>query len=521
MKKIYSILLVGILLVFSSTTLDASTTEESKKNLIDLSNLIINDYQVDGLSGTRSLEMANPANVLGDQVTYTFVIGKDFYTEAYFSSPNTVEDYLYIDWGFARPDRYKLSKTPDGNHFYATFGSESDFLRISHILIFNQSVDYTATSIMLYKGVVADFTKIYSTKSNLTPKVGYFLMDFDNKKTPTDIMAELSVTDNVVSLSNDIKIETDLFTPNENTLGEYLVRYEVADKTFNTSIYDVYVKLVDVTAPIINGNSSHTIELGKDTLTVDSIKSMLSVSDNYDKNLTVEDLILAEDTFSSSIDTVGTYKVVYELLDSSLNKSRFEVSINVIDTTKPVFSGPLEVFRYTTDPLINITDIKAYFTATDSVDGDVSSSITFSGEYPNIPGRYPITVSAKDKSNNLVTHEFYVNVVDGIPPEFSSSEMIISYDVLMTLDQEGIKAWLSEKLMVSTENIVILLNETNYVEATKSSYVYYSFEKDNQINYGRVMVEPKEKSILPSVIGLSVIVLNVGFTILYMKKKKY
>ena len=205
----------------------------------------------------------------------------------------------------------------------------------------------------------------------------------------------------------------------------------------------------------------------------------------------------------------------------SLNKSRFEVSINVIDTTKPVFSGPLEVFRYTTDPLINITDIKAYFTATDSVDGDVSSSITFSGEYPNIPGRYPITVSAKDKSNNLVTHEFYVNVVDGIPPEFSSSEMIISYDVLMTLDQEGIKAWLSEKLMVSAENIVILLNETNYVEATKSSYVYYSFEKDNQTNYGRVMVEPKEKSILPSVIGLSVIVLNVGFTILYMKKKKY
>ena len=131
------------------------------------------------------------------------------------------------------------------------------------------------------------------------------------------------------------------------------------------------MKLVDVTAPVIEGTNNHTIELGVDNLNAEDIKALLSVSDNYDVQLSNNDLVLIEDTFSDSQSQVGTYKVVYELSDSSLNKATYQVNIEVVDTTKPVIDGRLEVFRYTTDPFITLEERKTYFSANDIVDGDV------------------------------------------------------------------------------------------------------------------------------------------------------
>lgn len=520
MKKFYSILFLSVLLFLQSVLINAEGSEDPKRNLIDLTNLVVKDYQTEGLDNTRKLEMVNPVIVSENQEWFTFIIGKEFFTDDYFRSPNSTQDYLYIDWGVG-VDRYKLTRTQDGNYFYAFFGPESNSLRIDHVMIFDTALESMPASIMLYAGKIEDFTKIYSAKSNLTPQVGYYLMDFDHIKSPTDIITELTATDENSDVSNNIFITLDDFTSNMSTLGEYLVRYEVSDSVFNTSIYDVYVKLVDITAPIIEGTNRHTIELGIDHLKIEDIKALLSVSDNYDMDLSNNDLVLLEDTFSDGASKIGTYKVVYELSDSSLNKSTYQVDINVVDTTSPVIDGPLEVFRYTTDSLITLEEIKSYFSAYDIVDGDVSSAIVFEGEYPNLPGRYSLKISVNDSSNNIQSKTIYVNVVDGIPPEFTTSEMIISFEELNLMDDEAIKTWLSNKLMVSAEVIEILLNESKYTEETKSSFVYYSFEKDNRLNYGRIVVKAKAKSILPAIIGASVIILNVGFTIFYYKKHKF
>lgn len=520
MKKIYSILFLNVLLLLQGVLINAEGIEDPRRNLIDLTNLVVKDYQTEGLGNTRSLEMVNPVVVSENQTWYTFVIGKEFFPDDYFQTPDPTEDYLYIDWGVGI-DNYKLIRSADGNYFYSFFGPESNSLRIDHVMIFDECLESMPASIMLYAGKIEDFTKIYSVKSNLTPQVGYYLMDYDQLKSPADILGELSAIDENSDVSNHIIITQDDFTPNSSILGEYLIRYEVPDRVFNTSIYDIYVKLVDVTAPVIEGTNNHTIELGVDNLNAEDIKALLSVSDNYDVQLSNNDLVLIEDTFSDSQSQVGTYKVVYELSDSSLNKATYQVNIEVVDTTKPVIDGPLEVFRYTTDPFITLEEIKTYFSANDIVDGDVSSALVFEGEYPNIPGRYPLTISVHDSSNNTQSTTIYVNVVDGIPPEFTTSELIISFDALSSMDDEAIKAWLSDKLMVNAEAIEILLNESKYTEASKSSYVYYTFEKDNRLNYGRITVQAKEQSILPAIIGISVIVLNAGFTVFYYKKHKF
>ncbi|MDD2575189.1 MAG: hypothetical protein PHD47_01825 [Acholeplasmataceae bacterium] len=520
MKKTFSVLLLSVILLLQGVLISAEGLENPKRNLIDLTNLVVKDYQTEGLENTRKLEMVNPVNVSESQEWYTFIIGREFFTDDYFQAPNQTLDYLYIDWG-AGIDSYKLLLAPDGNHFYAFFGPESNSLRIDHVMIFDKGLEFMPASIMLYAGKIEDFTKIYSSKSNLTPEVGYYLMDYDHIKNPTEIIAELSVNDETSDVSNNIIITEDDFTPNKSSLGEYVVRYEVYDSVFNTSIFDVYVKLVDITAPIIKGTNNHTIELGIDTLTIEDIKALLSVSDNYDNYLSNSDLVLLEDTFSENLFQVGTYKVVYELSDSSFNKSTYQVDIEVVDTTSPVIDGPLEVFRYTTDSFITLEEIKSYFSAYDIVDGDVSSAIVFEGEYLNLPGRYPLKISVNDSSNNIESKTIYVNVVDGIPPEFTTSEMIISFEELNLMDDEAIKTWLSNKLMVNAEAIEILLNESKYTEETKSSFVYYSFEKDNQLNYGRIIVKAKTSNILPAIIGISVIILNIGFILIYYKKHKF
>jgi len=72
--------------------------------------------------------------------------------------------------------------------------------------------------------------------------------------TVAEIQAELSVFDNVDGdLTDDIIVDTDEYTGNETTLGDYDVIFSVSDSSDNISYITVTVTVVDDVAPALSG----------------------------------------------------------------------------------------------------------------------------------------------------------------------------------------------------------------------------------------------------------------------------
>ena len=146
----------------------------------------------------------------------------------------------------------------------------------------------------------------------------------------------------------------------------------------------------DTTAPVITliGPSILTHEAGTSYTDAGA-----TASDNIDgditNSLTVSNLV---DT-----NTIGAYSVTYNVSDSAGNAaSPFTRIVNVVDTTAPVITlvGDTDITIYSGNPY---TDAGA--TASDNIDGDISSSISVTNPVdPNTVGTYTITYNVSDSA---------------------------------------------------------------------------------------------------------------------------
>ena len=213
-----------------------------------------------------------------------------------------------------------------------------------------------------------------------------------------------NVTDNV----NTGLVATVTGSVNTTALGDYTLSFNVTDS--NGNVADTVTKIVhviDTTKPVITltgGNMS--IHTG-DTFTDPGS----SATDNLDVLVTVN-------ITGGPVTTTapGTFTLKYNAVDSQGNNATEKTrKVTVVDLTVPIikFIGTGSV-----DVLVGATYTDAGATATDDVDGNLTSSIvTDNPVNTSLLGTYTVTYNVSDSSSNTAAQiTRTVNVVDTIAP---------------------------------------------------------------------------------------------------------
>ena len=175
--------------------------------------------------------------------------------------------------------------------------------------------------------------------------------------------------------------------------GTYTIEYSVSDSDGNSASVTRIVVIntpPDTTAPVITLTGSSTININ---LGATFTNPGATATDDVDGNIT------SSITAAGSVDTstAGTYTIVYSVLDTAGNSASVTRTV-IIDTIAPVISltGSSTINLYTG---ATFTDPGA--TATDDVDGNITSSITAAGLVDtSLAGTYTIEYSVSDSDGN-------------------------------------------------------------------------------------------------------------------------
>ena len=184
-----------------------------------------------------------------------------------------------------------------------------------------------------------------------------------------------------------------------NALGEYVVTYSCEYKNKTARITRTY-KVEDNTAPVITlvDNPDYYTKPGDKY-----IEEGFSAIDNYDGDVTAK-------VVRQEKDNVITYTVT----DSFGNEAKVERPIVYEDREAPVIvlNGNAEI-----DLGINETYSELGYTATDDIDGDLTSKVTVEGKVDSSKyGDYKLTYKVKDSYDNETVVTRIVHVKDFNPP---------------------------------------------------------------------------------------------------------
>lgn len=189
---------------------------------------------------------------------------------------------------------------------------------------------------------------------------------------------------------------------NTSKLGEQVVTVKVTNHRGVSTEKDITVNVVDNSPPKINVPSQIHVEVGTEV----NLKDYIKVTDNIDLDLNNHYVISDYHT-----DEIGEQIVEISVEDSSKNRAKKEITLNVVDTKKPTITASnREVVRGHT------IDLMEGVKAIDNYDGDITKNIEIVGEVDfDKPGNYPIKYFVSDSSGNKTTTKITVTVKNLTP----------------------------------------------------------------------------------------------------------
>ncbi len=484
------------------------------KNYLDLRNMQRTD--------PRDIDMFTHIKIK-KHVTYTLVMDL-----AYIGVDNFSQDeYPY----FTHCEKVNVNcQTKDisvdlvNERWYYTFVSSVETLLFRDI----PAMAMQGYNIMLYEGTYAQFTGFEYYVSN-APIVysGVYLVDIDAPALEAEIRSTLSVSD---PKGGPIRMELmgGDYEESNPELGEFILQYRAVDAMTNTSYFEMVVKVIDRTKPIIQGIELYTIEHGT-PLVLNDILNQLTVSDNVSA-VSTSNITVLSDNYTNNAHQTGTYEIVLSLKDESMNEATKTIQIRVTDTKPPMIYGPDVIYTYLSDGARTLEQITSLYTAIDNHDGDITNKINiYLADYDGtLIKNHTIYVRCTDAAGNQTLRTVHLHVIDDTAPIFHTTEYVLSIDVYDEMSREEVISWLENQLQqsgVSPKNIKILLDETEHLQSKRNqAFIYYSYEVDGTSYQSRIAVNYPNETNTPLTwvyIGLGTMVALSGGFFVYRKIKKH
>jgi hypothetical protein len=215
----------------------------------------------------------------------------------------------------------------------------------------------------------------------------------------------VSIHDNYDTLSiEDVIITHDIEI---DTLGQYMVYFELYDLSRNVTKVSLRVHVRDLEVPTVRLYEPLIFEVFD---LYPHWSNYVEIKDNYDAYHQLQ----IKYTTQLNMTRVGIYSLTIEVTDTSKNKTVFVTSVEIVDQIAPVIEQMHEIVitDFTKKPL------NGYFQVFDNYDksSDVSLIIDDSNVNYAKVGVYALTIEATDQSQNKSFFESEVFVIDIVPP---------------------------------------------------------------------------------------------------------
>lgn len=201
----------------------------------------------------------------------------------------------------------------------------------------------------------------------------------------------------------------------KNTLGTKEIIITATDQSGNKTIFKDMLEIVDTISPLICLEKQIVeVNIGEEI----DLFDLVLVSDNYDE-VTDFDLII---TSNINFDLVGSYEVIYELTDSSNNKTTEHLTVLVRDLIPPVIhADDLTIKKGETKNFL------LYAKVTDNLSdrSKISLNVIYNDVDFNKPGIYHVTFEAVDEYGNHADKTIKVTILG------STNEQKIFYFLLI------------------------------------------------------------------------------------------
>lgn len=209
------------------------------------------------------------------------------------------------------------------------------------------------------------------------------------------------------------------------------------------------------------------------------IRSQISVSDPKGGPIKVD---LMGGDFEGIENGIGEYYLQYRAMDAMSNTSYYEMTIMIIDKTKPTLTG-INAYSIEHNKPLELNAILSQLTVSDNYDQLNTSHITVVRDTytpnKNRTGTYEIDFSLKDSSQNETIKTVSIQVIDIFSPVITGPDVIYTYlsDGARTLEQiKSLYTALDDHDGDVTSKIVV--NMSNYNGSMINSHEIYVTCKD-------------------------------------------
>ncbi len=207
---------------------------------------------------------------------------------------------------------------------------------------------------------------------------------------------------------------------NSNRLKTYRLKYKAyAPKYYAEESRFVEFRIVDKEPPIVTRSeeANYFLEGVKP-----NYETYITATDNETKRT---DLRIEVNDFNVDYKNVGTYEVIYTIIDNSNNRTIHIGNVNVLDKIKPIITETDLVKIQLGAPFY----IEDHFIVTDNYDKNPYISYEILGDINDV-GYITINITATDKSGNTSMSSKSVLIVDETPPTLTLTKSRVEVDVL-------------------------------------------------------------------------------------------